>query len=59
MPTMVVAATSDAGGSAHAGDSADPWALSMLASVVHLAQSSLPTVDYVLGVNAYMMINLT
>ena len=47
---MVDAAKSaDVGDSAHAGDSADPWALSALVSVVHLAQSSLPTVDSVFG----------
>ena len=54
---MVDAATSDAGGSAHAGNLADPWALSVIDSVVHLAQSSLPTVDSVLGISASMMLN--
>ena len=49
--------SADAEDSAHAGDSADPWALSVLDYVVHLAQSSLPTVDSVLGINASMMLN--
>ena len=49
--------SADAVDSAHDGDSADPWALSAIASVVHLAQSSLPTVDYVLGISASMMLN--
>ena len=31
--------------------------VSVLASVVHLAQSSLPAVDYVLGISAYMMLS--
>ena len=53
---MVDAAQSaDVGDSAHAGDSAAPWDLSVVASVVHLAQSSLPAVDSVLGINASMM----
>ena len=54
---MVDAAKSaDVGDSAHAGDSVDPLALSAIASVVHLAQSSLPSVD-LLGINAYMMLS--
>ncbi|MFM7981278.1 MAG: hypothetical protein ACKPKO_18380, partial [Candidatus Fonsibacter sp.] len=48
---MMVAAS--AGDSAHAGDSAaDPWALPTLASVVHSAQSYMPTLDSLLSANA-------
>ncbi len=48
------------GDSAHAGDSAeDPWALfeSVIDAVVDLAQSSMPTVDSPLNINASMMLN--
>ena len=50
--------STDAGDSVHAGDSPDEtWALSVLASVIDLAQSSLPTVDSLLGINASMMLS--
>jgi len=56
--SMTVAA--NVGDSAHAGDSAaDPLALfqSVIYVVVDLAKSSIPTVDSLLDINAYMLLS--